>query len=328
MSDYHVGPASRERPASSLYRLPLDGSAPTAINVRGAPTDQFSFREDGDKGMLNVLVRSEAAGDAMWNPEFSEGSIALLQLPVSEMGDGDEEARRRCYRSLPKPKGDGYAFQNRFVGDHLLYGVGSSWGSQGAEKSDLIVASLYGNGVSRFMLSHGIDRIDALGQDAVVIGSDGKDLAFLGVELTDGKPHLGDRYVLNSASQGETRSQAFFFKPEPDSERDDDSAGVLGLPVARASRPGFEQLEENSAAVLFIRRTDRRFAPLGDLASHQSGGTDDECKASCVDWYGNSRPIFLGDRTFALMGYEVVEGTLSSKGIKEKLRVSFAPGRD
>jgi hypothetical protein len=327
MSDYNRGRGSREHTASSLYRLPLDGSAPTAISVRGAPTDQFSFREDGDKGVLNVLVRSEAAGDAMWNPEFSEGSVALLQLPVGEMGDGDEEARKRFYRSLPTPKGDGYAFQNRFVGDHVLYGMGSSWGSQGAEKSDLVVASLSGNRVSRFTLRHGIDRIDALGQDAVVIGSDGKDLAFLGVELTDGKPHLGDRYVLNSASQGETRSQAFFFKPEPDAGRGDDSAGILGLPVARASRPGFEQLEENSAAVLFIRRAGRQFAPLGDLAAHGTGTIDDQCKASCVDWYGNSRPIFLGDRTFALMGYEIVEGTVEPRGIKEKLRVSFAPGR-
>jgi hypothetical protein len=327
MSDYNMGAATRERPASSLYRLPLDGSAPTAISVRGAPTDQFSFREDGDKGVLNVLVRSEASGDAMWNPEFSEGSIALLQLPVSEMGDGDDEARKRFYRSLPTPKGDGYAFQNRFVGDHILYGMGSSWGSQGAGNSDLVVASLQGKRVSRFELSHDIDRIDALGLDAVVIGSDGKDLAFLGVELTDGTPRLGDRYVLNSASQGETRSQAFFFKPEPDAGRGDDSAGILGLPVARAARPGFEQLQENSAAVLFIRRKGRQFAPLGDLAARESGTTDDQCKASCVDWYGNSRPIFLGDRTFALMGYEIVEGTVAAKGIKETQRVSFAPGR-
>ena len=27
-----------------------------------------------------------------------------------------------------------------------------------------------------------------------------------------------------------------------------------------------------------------------------------------MDWYGNARPIFIGDRTFALLGYELVEG--------------------
>ena len=35
---------------------------------------------------------------------------------------------------------------------------------------------------------------------------------------------------------------------------------------------------------------------------------DDGCKAWCVDWYGNARPIFLGERVFALLGYEIVEG--------------------
>ena len=30
------------------------------------------------------------------------------------------------YRKLPKP--EGYTFQNRFVGKHLIYGTGSGWG--------------------------------------------------------------------------------------------------------------------------------------------------------------------------------------------------------
>ena len=50
---------------------------------------------------------------------------------------------------------------------------------------------------------------------------------------------------------------------------------------------------------------------------------------SCVDWYGNARPIFLGGRVFALLGYELVEGRLSGSGpreqIEERRRVSFAP---
>ena len=69
------------------------------------------------------------------------------------------------------------------------------------------------------------------------------------------------------------------------------------------------------------------------------GMRDDGCKASCVDWYGNARPIFLGDRVLALMGYEIVEGRLQAGGwrfdeptgapapeqIVERRRVSFAP---
>jgi len=44
-----------------------------------------------------------------------------------------------------------------------------------------------------------------------------------------------------------------------------------------------------------------------------------------VDWYGNSRPLFLRGRVFALMGYEIVEGRLGRGGISELQRVSFAP---
>jgi hypothetical protein len=44
-----------------------------------------------------------------------------------------------------------------------------------------------------------------------------------------------------------------------------------------------------------------------------------------VDWYGNARPIFLRPRTFALLGYELVEGELERGRIREVGRVNFAP---
>jgi hypothetical protein len=47
--------------------------------------------------------------------------------------------------------------------------------------------------------------------------------------------------------------------------------------------------------------------------------------ASCVDWYGNARPLFLKNRVFALMGYELVEGQVARGQIGEVRRISFAP---
>ena len=66
---------------------------------------------------------------------------------------------------------------------------------------------------------------------------------------------------------------------------------------------------------------------LGDLSANAggNGGTDDGCKASCVDWYGNARPLFLRGRVFALLGYEIVEGRLGGGLIAEVRRTSFAP---
>jgi hypothetical protein len=42
-----------------------------------------------------------------------------------------------------------------------------------------------------------------------------------------------------------------------------------------------------------------------------------------VDWYGNARPLFVGQRVFALMGYELVEGVLKDQRIQEVRRVDF-----
>jgi hypothetical protein len=129
------------------------------------------------------------------------------------------------------------------------------------------------------------------------------------------------RYRLPGASQGETRSQGFFYRA------DGPRTGTLGLPVARPGRPGFEQLFESSAAVLFVRNAPGGFRPLGELGAHSERVVDDGCKASCVDWYGNARPLFVRGRVFALLGYEMVEGRVDGGAIHEVRRVSFAPSQ-
>jgi hypothetical protein len=52
---------------------------------------------------------------------------------------------------------------------------------------------------------------------------------------------------------------------------------------------------------------------------------DDGCRASCVDWYGGARPLFVGARVFALLGYEIVEGAMMGGRMMELRRASFAP---
>ena len=79
--------------------------------------------------------------------------------------------------------------------------------------------------------------------------------------------------------------------------------------------------------MLFLKRQARTFGMAGTLAADPRGAVDDRCQASCVDWYGNARPIFIGDRVFALMGYELVEGHQERGGsIREIHRTNFAPG--
>jgi hypothetical protein len=92
-------------------------------------------------------------------------------------------------------------------------------------------------------------------------------------------------------------------------------------------RPGFRHLFENSAAILFLRNDSLQFREVGELGSEPERAIDDGCRASCVDWYGNARPLFLRGRVFALLGYEIVEGTIDDGRMKELRRINYAPGR-
>ena len=77
-------------------------------------------------------------------------------------------------------------------------------------------------------------------------------------------------------------------------------------------------------SLVFLRNDALQLSELGELVSHPAEATDDGGRASCVDWYGNARPLFLEDRILALLGYEIVEGRLWNGRIEELRRVSFA----
>jgi hypothetical protein len=313
MTDWAYGerkPAER----SMLYRVPLDGSAPSALKVSGSPVDQFSFLASGD-GHLNVLVRSNTSGDGMWGAERAAGSVALMRIAVDSFSDGSEYVPAESYRKLPTPQG--YTFQNRFVGDYLLYGTGSGWGDPRSEKANLYAVPWAGGEVQRLALTHGVDRIEQMGPDAVVVGTDGRDLHFAAVRLGYA-PEVADEYVRKGASQGELRSHGFFYKP------DSEDSGMLGLPIALPARAGYRHLFENSAGILFLRNDNLHFEEVGELYAEDGKAADDSCHASCVDWYGNAQPLFIRGRVLALLGYELVEGHLSQGQLHETRRVNFA----
>jgi len=323
------GPA-QPRSLSAVFRLPLDGSAPSALKTAGVPIDQLSFLEEG--GHLNVLLREEGRGDAMWGSEATRGALALLRVPLDQFGDGRMSARREHYRVLP-PMGDG-ALQNRYVGDWLLVGAGSA--ARGASSA---WALRYASTVSELHAldaGHAVERIEAMGRDAVLIGNAGADLHVSAVSLRRRDARLAGRLVHPGLAQGESRTHGFFYRAG------DDDEGLLGLPVLRAGggrRGGVYGGGQGSASVVFVRNRRLQFSALGGLdARDDRAGRDDACKASCVDWYGNARPIFLGDRIFALLGYELVEGRLDGQAwrwgdaveppgerLVERRRVSFAP---
>jgi hypothetical protein len=312
---------------SILYRMPLDGSAPLALRAMGAgagPVDQLSFLESDEH--LNVLVRADSAGDGMWSSEHTAGDVALLRVPLAAFSRRARRAPASSTTRLPRP--DGPSLQNRFVADHLLYGTGSGWGAPRAGRRGTVFvhrlpagargAAAEGGKTSRLRLGHGADRIEALGSDAIVIGNDGRNLHFSPIAL-GAEPRVAARATRTNAAQGELRSHGFFYRP------DGDRSGLFGLPIRESARPGYEHLIHGSASVLFFQNRQLALTELGSLAAEPARAADDGCRASCVDWYGNARPLFVSGRIFALLGYEIVEGEQRRGRLREKRRTSFAP---
>jgi hypothetical protein len=303
-------------PDAYVYRLPLDGGPPTALRARGNPIDQFSFRENAD-GHLEVLLTGQGHGDAMWGPEITRGhgEFALLRAPLSSFTAEASPTSGGRYTRLPGPTGAG--LQNRFVGHHVLWGSGGGWSGPADTQRRVWVADVRSpEAVKQVNLAHGVDRLEALGTTgAMVVGSDGTALRFTALALGD-TPEVRGTYARPGATQGETRSHGFFFK------QDGTGGGVLGLPVRLSGGP-WSSLRYGSAALTFLRVDPALgLRPLGAIEASEES-RDDACAKSCLDWYGNARPIFYRSRVFALMGYELVEAQPGQDSLQESFRTSF-----
>ncbi|HEU4556748.1 MAG TPA: hypothetical protein VFS20_02825 [Longimicrobium sp.] len=322
-SVFHASPAavyvwtSREGGGSVLYCLPLDGSAPTALRVSGRPVDPFAFLESAD-GYLNVLVYADASSPEAWGAAYGTG-LALLRIPLSTLGDGSGAAAPAQYHALPQP---GASIRARYLGDWLVYGAAAGQEAYAVRWST-------GRDPSRIDLSHGVERIEPMGSGAVLIGSDGTDLHLSTLRAGPGAPAIAHRHTV----PGETRSHGFFYRP------DGNDAGVLGLPIRSTERPRIEGLAAypfmadtpkgpplflGPTRIQFLRNRGLRLEELGELAA-TTPTSGDVCLESCRHWYGNASPLFAGGRTFAVLGYELVEGREAGARLREVRRVGFAP---
>ncbi len=298
---------------ASAYRLPLDGSSPTAIRARGVPVDQFSFKET-DNGFLHVMLRDDGNGDEMWQPESRDGAVNLLSIPLERFSAIPLEMAMENYQLLPNVNGGNMV--NRFVGDHVLYGASSLWEDTVTNK-EVHIVSLSDKEVKTIALEHDVQRIETLGHSALVVGSNTPDLSVSVIDLAD-EPGLASNIVLENSAQGEGRSHGFFYNELSPGK------GILGLPI-RAERDPFGELFETSSTIGFMSITDNQIKKIGSFTSSTETDNSDDCIASCIDWYGNTRPIFLGDRILGLMGYDLIEGKMDGEAMNESARVNFMP---
>jgi Beta propeller domain len=310
--------AKNDQPkAADVFRIPLDGSAPTALQAKGAPIDQMSFLQKD--GYLNVMLSANGMGQWMWQGESTpgqsrSGDFALMRVPLSMFSDGRETVASAQYRPLREQVSAQNGMQNRFVGHWLILGASHSWDKAPGPNDAFAIRYATNDDFVRVPIDHPVDRVDALGRDGIVIGESEGALHFTSLALSDRAEAVG-RFTLAHASQGEQRTHGFFYRATGERE------GVVGLPIIG----GETARGRGGASVLYLRNRALQLQEAGKLDASRTAEIDDACKASCVDWYGNARPIFIGERVFALLGYELVEGRFEGPRIRERRRVDFSP---
>lgn len=324
------------------YMIPIGGSPVRVAAARGEPFDQFSMLSTG--GRFRALLK--AAPATCWFDDDDGLQPKYLDIPVSSFAPTVSQLPDDRYTSLPAA-GSGWV-ANRFSDKYLVYGGLSRW-RRGLPvidpdwdptdswvqryKEDMKPRPVYvvpldnPAGVTSLDIRHTLIRLDLAGENMVTTGY--RNRTGLQVSLIDlrKRPHVASTQLLENRFESEGRSHAF------NSRIETDGSGVMGLPTVPRLR-GDERYSWRSSAsdVSFLTVNSKgTLKPAGDLLrkldyddATEGGIKGAECEVSCVDWYGNSRPIFTGGRIFALTGAELVEGRLDKGEIYEVRRLNVA----
>jgi len=301
---------------SQVYRFDFKSLDVVTHAAKGYPVDQFSFRQSTDG--KDLLVSASAVTSA--TPTTKAGSPGLLALPIAAF---DKTGRQADVPTTLLTQDAKQIGRNRFIGDTL---VASLYGS-----TQIVAANPKTKNVATVSLDPGrtVVRIEPLGTGRALIALSrtvATQQAKSGLELRTvsvddiGKP-LGETFLEN-LTEGEGRSHGFFFKPAAEGNGGTFGYAVINQP-GYASGAGwgngisnigfFDVADTGAVGSLGV-------VSAGDMAKGTAG-----CETSCIDWYGNTRPIFLGNRVFALMGSELAEVTIrggqsASKGAAAELK--------
>lgn len=311
---------------ATIFKIPVNGRPPEAVHVTGRPFDQFSMVED--KFTFRALID--------WTDPVCDGTSetfypALLSVPMRAFSEAPDFRRAGRVHELPEFSFD-LTLENRFVGQRLVYSTSDGSGHyppRKGERSDparVTIVPVRAPARSQTLsVPHSVIRLERLGEDAVVTGytdDRGLHVSTLALGRTS---EIGSTAMLENRFESEGRSHAF------NSVLDADNGGLMGIPtVARPDGAGRWWWNSESSDVSFLTVDGsvqiKSVGPL--LASEADEHETYECEVSCVDWYGNSRPVFTDARVFALSGTELIEGEIVDGVIRERRRVNLtAPVR-
>ncbi|MAK60798.1 MAG: hypothetical protein CMK09_07455 [Ponticaulis sp.] len=302
-----------------LHRISVTGGRVDVAEILGYPRNQFgmTLSEDGEFHALAYLPSKKC--------RYADGHFALVSLPERRFGTEVQKFKHMDYRQLPS--WEDMWIENRFNGDTLLYAERTSrWSYPDGDQDEIepamaVVVSLDPKSEPvELTVPHGVVRIEVLGDEFVLTGyTDNHGLQVSNLEI-DGDPSFVSTVRLPDQYESEGRSHAF------NALINTDGTALLGLPTVMSSDENDRWWWRSDASqIAFMKRDEgRQLSRLGDLGN-PPGEEDEryECEVSCVDWYGNSRPIFTNGRIFALSGTAIVEGEIRDGWIHEIGRVNI-----
>lgn len=328
---------------SAAYRIPISGQRAGFLRVSGDPFNQFSL-ETSDREFRALLsdVAPERCNDSEEEWKGIDYQTAYFSAPLKLFTASGPRPALDRYVETPGP---GYHVENRFTETHVVYGGRSDWTSyppdpEDGPQSSKIVAVPVENprAFTEMTAPHGVIRVERAGDAVVLTGY--RDPSGLSVSTVDLRttPKLAGTAVLAGRYETEGRSHAFNSLVEAD------GSGIMGLPTATLENDSGRWWWRSETSDVSFLSIDPDLAPatIGSLTAtpvpvvrddlDEDGDIDAkdkilpeqpgyQCEVSCVDWYGNSRPIFIGDRVFALTGFELIEGAVKDGRIVEIARI-------
>jgi hypothetical protein len=303
-----------------VFQVPLSGAPPRALHARGQPINQLALDASTDE------FRALLSWDTGPCDQSDIAEVRYFRVPFREFRTAPMRAPSDAYAMTPSPGASRY--EVRFTGTHVVYGGRQGWSSYPPEENEAplsgrVVAVPVNRPTASTVIQapHNVIRVERVGGDIALTGY--RTDRGLSVSLLDlaGRPHIVSTQVLDGRYESEGRSQAFnaLVRPEGD--------GLMGLPtVTRVREGGRWWFRSRASDVSYLTvNAAGQLNWAGELVARQDAQHPDySCEVSCVDWYGNTRALYIGDRVFALSATELIEGGLQRGRIQERRRLNLS----
>jgi len=294
--------------SAMAYRVELSTGDLAVARGRGTLATQLLLDANGDGGLRGVTSVDTSA-----TPFGATRSAPMLVRMPAQAFSSDAWPRELEHAAIPLdvPAEGQFLNAGRWIGNSVVFSyVDVAGTTPDAARAVHVIGP---DGVEhRLATGHVVERIEAVGSDAIAIGAGDSGLGFTTIRL-EGTSEVAFAFTLDDSVQTDWRSHAFFFKAGAD------GGGSLALPSVNVDPQDFST---TSARLTFLSvGADLSLVERGALAAPTASVGGPECEVSCMDWYGNTRPIFLGDRTLGLFGNLVIEARLGADGMEETRRV-------